>query len=109
MSEQLYTVTATVWGKPHRSTGLTHKQAKGALADFESWGINDAAMTPEPNLVWSALTVDQRRERERFWQAVFLSVSVGALFALLFWCSTIGVCKAWRGHMDRVEHGEPCK
>jgi hypothetical protein len=95
MSGQLFTVTAKAHGKVHKSSGLTHKQALRLVADLKEWGAEGAAMSPEPNLVWSALTVEQRRERAKFWQAVILAVAMGVFFAAMFWCSTIGLCRAW--------------
>lgn len=106
MNGQRYTVTATAHGRQHKSSGLTHKQAVGLVSDLKEWGADDAAMTPEPNMVWSALTIEQRRERSKFWQAVVASVLIGMLFAVVFWCSTIGICKAFNS--NRASHQEEC-
>jgi hypothetical protein len=94
VNNQTYTVAATAHGKAHKSSGLTHKQAAGLVADLQEWGADDAAMTPEPNLVWTALTTEQRRERAQFWQAAVCAVCVGALAAALFWASLVGACHA---------------
>jgi len=95
MSGQLFTVTAKAHGKPHKSCGLTHKQALGLIADLKEWGADDAAMRPEPQLVWTALTPEQRRERAQFWQAAVCAVCAGVLVATLFWSTLVGVCHAW--------------
>lgn len=94
MSGQLFTVTATAHGKAHKSRGLTHRQALGLVADLKEWGSEDAAMTAEPDMVWSALTVEQRHERAKFWQAVIASLCLGALVAAIFWGAVIWSSRA---------------
>jgi len=92
-----FTVSYRLNDRADKRTGLTFKRAKGLVKDLAAWQAEDITLQIEPNLVWTALTSEERRERAKFWQGVIAAVCFGVLAAVLFWGAVIGASRAWCG------------
>lgn len=83
-SQTLYTVTGTLWGRAHKSTGLTLQQAQRIMRDLKDWGAEDAHMTWDNAPAFNS-DIEAMREKSRRVATVVAGFAL-AILVFVYFC-----------------------